>query len=316
MSIADTEHVRAAFHAIPQALANTAIDWRPERAQLQELTGGILNSNWLVSCDDKRYVMKVFGVGSENFVNRSLSHEAANQAYHLGLAPCPVYFNASTGFELTDFLSDYRACNNADFVHTDFLGAAIDLYRQFHHGAPLSQTKDVFSMTDEHLEQGEEIGALRPIDFAWLIYQYQRAKQAFMASGLDLVPCHNDPMPGNFMVQLSENGDILDMKLIDFEFASNNERAYEIGVFLGEVFADEDDTLAMIERYYGHTRPDVVARVWAARAVADMKWGSWAVQQRQLSDWDFDYQKYGIWKYARARLLFNDPRWNDWLRLL
>jgi hypothetical protein len=40
----------------------------------------------------------------------------------------------------------------------------------------------------------------------------------------------------------------------------------------------------------------------------------WAVQQRKLSSWDFDYQKYGIWKYARARMLFNDPRWNDWLR--
>lgn len=105
----------------------------------------------------------------------------------------------------------------------------------------------------------------------------------------------------------------MDMKLIDFEFSSNNERAYEIGVFLGEIFADEDTTLEMVERFYGSQRPDLVARAWVARAVADMKWGSWAVQQRQLSAWDFDYQKYGIWKYGRARALFNDSRWNHWL---
>jgi thiamine kinase-like enzyme len=107
---------------------------------------------------------------------------------------------------------------------------------------------------------------------------------------------------------------IRDMKLIDFEFASNNERAYEIGAFLGETFTDEATTVEMIERYYGEVRQELVSRVWVARAVSDMKWGSWAVQQRKLSSWDFDYQKYGIWKYARAKTLFNDPRWNDWLR--
>jgi len=306
MSIASQAQIMAAFHAIP--------DWDHRQAELEELTGGLLNSNWVVRYAGLRYVMKVFGVGSENFVNRRLSHEAANQAHALGLAPRTQHFDPHTGFELTEFLEGYRASTNADFVRTDFLGAVIDLYRQFHAGAPLSVNKDVFTMTDEHLEQGERLGVLRPVDFDQLLYQYQRAKAAFMASGLDIVPCHNDPMPGNFMVKLSDAGQILDMKMVDFEFSSNNERAYEIGVFLGEVFADEDDTLEMIERYYGNTRREVVARVWVARAVADIKWGSWAVQQRQLSDWDFDYQKYGIWKYARARMLFSDPRWNDWLR--
>jgi len=296
----------SAFHAIP--------GWDHSRASLEELTGGLLNASWVVTYENMRYVMKVFGVGSENFVNRKLAHEAAKQAHALGLAPRPTHFDPQTGFELTEFLEGYRASTNADFVRQDFLGGVIDLYRKFHAGSPLSVTKDVFTMTDEHLEQSEQLPVLRPVDFDWLLWQYQRAKAAFLASGLDIVPCHNDPMPGNFMVKLSAAGQILDMQMVDFEFSSNNERAYEIGVFLGEVFADEDDTLAMIEHYYGNTRPEVVARVWVARAVADMKWGSWAVQQRQLSDWDFDYQKYGIWKYARARMLFSDPRWNDWLR--
>ncbi|WP_272003575.1 hypothetical protein [Roseovarius sp. ZX-A-9] len=106
------------------------------------------------------------------------------------------------------------------------------------------------------------------------------------------------------------------MKLTDFAFASTNERAYEIGVFLAEVFTDPATSLEMIERYYSHVRPDPVARVTVARAVADMKWGSWAVQQRKLSQWDFDYQKYGLWKYGRARVMFDDPQWDDWLRAI
>ncbi|MEY9590703.1 hypothetical protein ABIA06_002994 [Bradyrhizobium yuanmingense] len=38
------------------------------------------------------------------------------------------------------------------------------------------------------------------------------------------------------------------------------------------------------------------------------------MQQWKLSSWDFDYQKYGARRYARARILFNSPRLNDWLR--
>ncbi len=307
MSAATEQQVKAAVNSVP--------GWSSESVSVQPVVGGLMNSNWLATHEGKMHFMKVYGIGSENFINRDLSIEAARQAYDLGIAPNVLHYDKQTGLEVVEFLTDYRASTNADFSRMDFLEGVIDLYAAFNGGKRLSKTKDVFEMTDEHIEQGDELGVIRPADFDWLLKQYAKAKKAFMASGLDLVPCHNDPMPGNFMVQLDADK-ISDMKLIDYEFASNNERAYELGVFLGEVFLDEATSLALIERYYGEVRAEVVARVTVARAVADMKWGSWAVQQRQLSDWDFDYQKYGIWKYARARMLFNDPRWDDWLRMM
>ncbi len=306
MSTATTQQVDAAIAAVP--------GWDMAKVTRRPLVGGLLNSNWLVNHDGEDYFLKVFGVGTDKFVNRQLSFDAATKANAIGIAPKVEFFSLDKGAEIIEFLHGYRASTNADFARKDFLSGVISLYRRFNACERLPVTKDVFAMTDEHIEQGEALGAIRPADFAWLAHQYDRAKQAFFASGLDIVPCHNDPMPGNFMVRLDADDRITDMKLIDFEFASNNERAYEIGVFVGEVFVDEETTLELIEQYYGSVRRDLVARVWVARAVADMKWGSWAVQQRQMSDWDFDYQKYGIWKYARARKLFDDPRWNDWLR--
>lgn len=306
MSTATQEQVNAALAAVP--------GWDVSKAGLQRLDGGLLNSNWLVSYEGARYVMKVFGLGSENFINRDLSNKAALQAHALGISPAVKHYDPDTGAELFAFLEGYRTSTSGDFIRRDFLEAVVDRYKVFHSGEMLPVTKDIFEMTDEHIEQGDEIGAIRPANYAWLLRQYQRARAAFTASGLDLAPCHNDPMPGNFMVKMSDDDRIEDMQMIDFEFASNNERAYELGVFVGEVFVDEDVMLPLIEQFYGSVRDDLVARVWVQRAVADMKWGSWAVQQRQLSDWDFDYQKYGIWKYARASVVMDDPRWNDWLR--
>ena len=307
MSAASEEQVARAIDAVP--------GWSRETVKIRPLVGGLLNSNWLAECRGTTHFMKVYGIGSDNFVNRDLSIEAARAAESMGIGPRVLHYDPVVGLEVTEFLTGYRASTNADFVRPDFQAAVIDLYAAFNAAPALSVTKDVFAMTDEHIEQGAEVGAIRPSDFAWLHHQYDKAKRAFFASGLDLVPCHNDPMPGNFMVRL-EDDRIADMKLIDYEFASNNERAYELGVFLGEMFLDPATTYALIERYYGEMRPALVARVMVARAVADMKWGSWAVQQRQLSGWDFDYQKYGIWKYNRARMVFNDPNWDDWLSTL
>lgn len=301
------QRLDAAIRAVP--------GWSTETVEVRPLVGGLMNSNWLAKHDGNTYFMKIYGIGSEAFVNRDQSIAAARQAHGLGISPRVLHYDPKTGLEVVEFLSEHRASTNADFSRRDFLDAAIDLYAKFHAGAPLESTKDIFQMVDEHLEQGDELGAIRPTDFPWLKKQYQKAKDAFFASGLDLVPCHSDPMPGNFMVRLKDDR-ITDMQLIDFEFAANNERAYEIAVFLAEVFVGEQTSLELIERYYGDVRPEIVARIWVARAVADIKWGSWAVQQRKLSDWDFDYQKYGIWKYARARMLFNDPRWDDWLRMI
>jgi hypothetical protein len=82
------------------------------------------------------------------------------------------------------------------------------------------------------------------------------------------------------------------------------------------MFYPEGRSLELIERYYGNVKPSTVARVNVARMLADIKWASWAIVNRKLSSWDFDYQKYGAWKYMRARSLLFDPRWEAWLRQL
>jgi thiamine kinase-like enzyme len=103
------------------------------------------------------------------------------------------------------------------------------------------------------------------------------------------------------------------MKLIDYEFASNNERTYELGVLFAEMFFEEKVILGLIELYAGSVRPQFVARVMVNRALADVKWAMWAFVNRKLKDWDFDYQKYGVWKYRRARDVMQDVRWPAWL---
>lgn len=299
----DEQGVEAAIRRVPQ--------WQGRDVTYGMLVGGINNRNWRIEVagDERSYFLKVPGEGTEMFINRLTSNEAANNAYKLGIAPEVIHFDPTDGFEVHEFLDGYRASTTTDFTIPEIQEQVLQLYRTFHNGPRLSETKTIFDLIDEHLDQARTLGAILPEDMDWMLHHYEKARSAFLASGLDLVSCFNDPMPGNFLVSEGRP-----MKLIDYEFASTNERSYEIGVFLGEMFFDEPTTLRLIETYYGSLTPQVVARVYVCRSLADIKWASWAVVSRKLNDWDFDYQKYGLWKYMRARTLMLEPRWELWLK--
>lgn len=301
----DEVAVEAAIARVPQ--------WRGRPARYARIIGGISNSNWRVAIEgeQRRFFLKIPGAGTEMFVDRLAANEAARLAHAIGLGPEVVHFDPTDGLEIAELLEGYAACTNALFQRRDIQLAAVDCYRVFHGGAKLSLTKTIFDMIDEHIEQIRKLNGSLPADWPWLARLYADARSAFLASGLDLVPCFNDPMPGNFLIKQGAP-----MKLVDYEFASTNERAYELGVWLGEMFFPEDVSESLIEAYAGELRPDFTARVTVMRALADLKWASWAMVQQQISTLDFDYHKYGAWKHMRARAIMHDPRWERWLRTI
>ncbi|AZB66878.1 ABC transporter permease subunit [Cereibacter sphaeroides] len=119
----------------------------------------------------------------------------------------------------------------------------------------------------------------------------------------------NDPMPGNFMV--GEDGSIL---LIDYEYASMNDRCYDFGLLFGEMFFTPEQELELIEAYFGEVRPEIVSRVILHKALADVKWALWSMVQLRVSRLAFDFHKYGMWKLMRFRQITGHQDWPKHLR--
>jgi thiamine kinase-like enzyme len=187
----------------------------------------------------------------------------------------------------------------------------IDAYKAFHTAPLLPQTKTVFDMIDEHVEQVASLKGWRPGDVEGLHVKVADARAAMLASGLDLVPCFNDPMPGNFLIGADKS-----VMLIDYEYASNNDRAYDLGAWFGEMFLTPQQEVALVKRYHGGDAPAILARARIYKAMADIKWATWSMVQERISSLAFDFRKYGVWKYMRARGVMLDPNWSDWLRMV
>lgn len=218
-----------AEHAFEAAL-RTVPRWQGRPTRYRPVLGGISNVNWRVEIEGEPhpYFVKMPGRGTEMFIDRAAARAASRQAEVIGLGPRTFDDLDAHGIEIAEFVDGRRPSTNRDFADPALRAEAMRVYRRFHAAPLLPLTKTVFDMIDEHDRQAAELGALLPPDQAWLTRQTRLARAALEASGLDLVPCFNDPMPGNFL--LGEDGSIL---LIDFEYASNNDRLYDIAIWSG-----------------------------------------------------------------------------------
>ncbi|WP_292097473.1 phosphotransferase, partial [Mesorhizobium sp.] len=204
------------------------MSWRDKQILYTPVYGGFSNSNWRVrTVDDSRtYFVKLPGRGTEQFIDRRAASEASRRAFELGLGPRTYDYLSHRGVEIADFVEGRRPCTIRDFRNAHVRATAVSLYRTFNRSRCLSLTKTVFDMIEEHLDQLRRLGVRLPADFRALYEQYLLARSALEAAGLDLVPCYNDPAPANFLI--ADDGSIL---IVDYEYASNNDRCYDLAVW-------------------------------------------------------------------------------------
>ncbi|MEO1193439.1 MAG: choline kinase family protein [Pseudomonadota bacterium] len=288
-------------------------DWQGRDPHYAFVPGGLNNINWRVRVEGAAhdFIVKVPGEGSERFIDRVVANDAAVKAHAAGISPEVHYYLPEERVEVATFLEDIRTANNGDFLIPEVRINAVRTLRAFHQVPGLTLTKTLFDMIDEHFQQVEEVCAREPPDIAWLKQEYARARAALEASGIDLVPCMNDTVAANFLI-----GEGNRVWLIDYDYASMNDRGYELALWFGEMFFTPDQEAELIEDYFGRLDPQAVARITVYKGLADIKWSTWAMIQHRTSEIDFDFFKYGHWKHMRARSLLHDPRWPSWLRQL
>ena len=136
-------------------------------------------------------------------------------------------------------------------------------------------------------------------------YNFYIAKEKLLKAGLDLVPCFHDPIAGNFL--FSKSGEL---KMVDFEYSFQGDRYYDLAVFFGEMFFTDEIEDELLNQYFGESDEIIKSKIYIYKAIADIKWASWAFIQDKLSTLDFDFYKYGALKFLRARDFIINNNWS------
>lgn len=258
--------------------------WHGREVRYKRIQAGITNLNWLLFVDGETFFLKLYGAGTEQFINRAASSEASRIAGELGVGPKLLAWLPEQGGEIYEFLQGFRNYSSEELMRQSTRGKVLQAYRNMH-AQRLPFTHTGFDQFDERLAVARQNGVSLPRDAEYLLWQCGRARAAIMASGIDLGACHNDSHVGNFMMD-SENN----VRIIDWEYASNSDPYCDVAMIA--FHANVENLSEIVEEYQGATNSSAEARITLYLGVLGTSWLIWALTQAQLSSLPFDYTKY------------------------
>ncbi|MEI4474095.1 choline/ethanolamine kinase family protein [Frigidibacter sp. MR17.24] len=273
------------------------------------INGGITNINWRVvdEAAGETFFVKLHGAGTEQFIDRRTALVAAEIAAERGVGPQVLHYDEGTGVEVHEFLTGFRSCGIDDVQDDRVREGIMRAYKGVHDSLRLGKANTGLDQLDDFVAKTSDLSGRTPRDLDQLRWNAGRAGAAIRASGIDLVGCYNDSYISNYMRNAA--GEI---RIIDWEYAADNDAYWDIGMFGVESFFDDRrGVAALLEMYEGRAHEDKVARGYLYVGLAMLRWGLWAVYQSAHSDVPFDFAKYSRLLLLRARRQMLSADW-DW----
>lgn len=215
-------------------------------ARFERLEGGSMNASWRVELDGRRAVLKLDPAARRSpYISRAREAAAQRQAASAGLAAESLW-HSETGI-LTEWLPGSTLIP-AELERPQVLGALAAALCQLHALPRLGHVYDCAAWARHYR-------ALLAAPDA-----EQRRALAFL-EGLrlpgPLVPCHNDLVPGNLLVQSSDSPGAIGF--IDWEYAGDNSALFDVAALIAEYELNEQDRRRLTAAYFSDDAPPQAA---------------------------------------------------------
>ena len=278
------------------------------RLEMYELPGGITNRNIAVTTDARKYVVRISGKNSSLLnIDRRSEFENSKIAAAMSIG-APVYeFRPDLGVLVIGFVTGQTYSADDIAQNLDRVARAV---KQLHESPAFDRDFNMFDVQKGYLKVVRDRELALPEDYLEYAEKFQAIRTALHAKPVPLVPCNNDLLPANFI----DGGDRL--WLIDYEYAGNNDPAFELGNIWSEAMLDESKLHELVDHYYGEGHPEAFNRVWLQAAAARYGWTLWGSIQSSISSIDFDFLGWGAERFAKAKEAFNSERFEEALRSL
>jgi thiamine kinase-like enzyme len=273
---------------------------------------GLTNVNYLVTAGDDRYVLRIPGEGTAEYIDRAIESVAAHSAAAAGVNAEVEFFDTSDGLMVTRFVDGAATMDAERFRDLAAVARAGRAFHRLHTRAePFATDFTLFAMIDEYKALLAAKGATLPTGYEAAQLQTDAACAALAARPVPLVPSHCDPLCENFL-DTDER-----MYIIDYEYAGNNDPMWDLGDLSVEGGFTAEQDHALLHAYFeGEPPAEAVARMVMYKALCDLLWTLWGVIQHVNDNPADDFWAYATNRFERCRALMNSPEFAAQLAVL
>lgn len=257
--------------------------------------GGMSNKNFKICFNNKRYVLRIPGNGSEGMVERSNEEYNALEACKLGINPIVRYFNSSNGIKLADFIDDAETLNAATIQRHDNMRKIAKIYQILHNShIRLRNEFNIFHEIEKYDRLIDNVGAVMYDGWKDVRSRVMSLEAYLNTLGVDLKPCHNDALYENFIK--SPDGTIF---LIDWEYSGMNDPMADFAALFIEADFEEENEDYILGKYFNGDVPAAAKiKILCYQILWDYLWAQWTVIKEKKGD---DFGSYGQERFNRAK---------------
>lgn len=275
--------------------------FRGRPLEVVELAGGLTNHNFKVTTPEAAYVVRCSPpVPGGLVIDRDHEYRNSQIAAASGVGPPVVAYLPDEATMVIDFLEG-TTLTDSDFSRPGVIERVAGACRQLHRGPRFVNDFDMFDIQQGYLRTVLDRGYRLPEEYLEFESQRDRIRGALAVRPEPTVACHNDLLAGN----LIDDGERI--RLIDYEYAGNNDACFELGNIASECHLTPDQLDQLVTSYFGSRLVSKEARARLHGLMSQYGWTLWASIQQATSPIDFDFWTWGLEKYERAVELFRHP---------
>lgn len=269
-----------------------------EQVQIERLAG-LTNRNYKVSIGNERFVLRIPGEGTSDYINRRHEAVAARVAAEAGVNAEVLFFDEDDGLMLTRFVDGAVTMSGGRFKDLGAVARAARAFRRMHDcGKSFATEFDLFQKMDEYLDYLRKKKARIPDGYAEVQKEAEAVRAALSGRPAALRPCHCDPLAENF---LDTGARIF---IIDWEYAGNNDPMWDLGDVSVEAGFGADQDAALLQAYFAGKPPAAqVGRMIMYKAMCDLLWTLWGVIQVANENPVDDFWAYAVNRFERCKAL-------------
>ena len=279
----------------------------PADLRVERLSGALTNASYKVTTDGGVYVLRLAGVGTSEFVDRASEEHNARVAAGVGINAEVLYFDARDGTMLSRFVEGRSMAVSGRLSRERgvLVRATLALRRVHDQGRSFESRFDAFSAMERYLVLLRGLGASVPAVYHELARGARTVRRALEESPARLVPCHNDPWPGNF---LDTGGRVY---VLDWEYSGMNDPMWDLGDLSVEAGLGPEKDREMLAAYYGGpVSPMLRSRLVLYKAMSDLHWALWALVQHANHNAAENFLAYAMNRLARCKARMESPGFN------
>ncbi len=288
------DNIAAALDRIP------VFDGVPRETIACARLGGLTNLVYRVDAGDRRYVLRIAGEGTEDYIDRKVEGHNARVAAEAGVSAEVLHFDADSGLMLTHYLDGCVTMTPELFKSRPGAPArAAEVLKRMHDcGREFRFRFELFAMIDEYLGLLAKLEAPLPDGYHDVVAEAGAVRQALDANPAALAPCHCDPLSENFL------DDGARMWAVDWEYSGMNDPVWDLGDVSVEAGFDEAQDHEMMTAYCGGEPPAALyGRMVIYKAMCDLLWTLWGLIQFANKNPVDDFWAYSVNRFERCKAL-------------